>query len=408
MAMVFPSNPAGQSVVMVGGAGFNTNQLAYTTDGSTWISQSGLTDGTVNCVAISPSGTVVIATTESSSRIRYSTSGPPFTWTTALVVNEQLRSPPTKIIWQGYHNRFIAAGAADSVPTSVAYSSDGITWTGGVQFSGKTQPVTAMSWNGPYTIFIGGGFCYLSSNGGESWTSQPIGSVLNTATDVVPYYANEWLAVGTNTGKLALAKSGISGATWTTNTGSLVGDNLLTIAFNGKIWVYARTGSDGSTQLFSKSALSVFEGQTPVYSTKLIGAPKKVVWTGNKFYCVGTSGTISGDIRYNTLQSVDGTNWSLATSESILAIEVRDIACSPQLVTLTANNTYSRYIVNANIKFAGTLPNNDWVQIRNNSASPHIVQAANTSVSLPALSTYLSTESTNAIVYSSSGTLTAI
>jgi len=145
-----------------------------------------------------------------------------------------------------------------------------------------------------------------------------------------------------------------------------------------------------------------------VNSSSVIGTPSKIVWTGNKFYCIGTTG-ISGT--NNILQSPDGITWTPATNGNIPDAVVRDIAFSPYKITLSPTDQYKRYLLASSVNISGTLITNDWVQLKNITAFPQVITTVSGSVIIPAVQPYATptlADTASSIVYSSGSSLRAV
>jgi hypothetical protein len=145
-----------------------------------------------------------------------------------------------------------------------------------------------------------------------------------------------------------------------------------------------------------------------VTDSNTVGVPTKIIWTGRKFFCVGTTG-LSGN--NNILQSSDGITWTPASNGNIPDGAIRDIAASPNTFTLSDTDQYKRYFITSDTNINGTLNNNDWIQVKNLSAVPHTVSTSVGSVVLPAIQPYSIPPIANSpvsVVYSSGSSLTAV
>ena len=215
-------------------------------------------------------------------------------------------------------------------PASVAYSSDGINWTGaaypftvgyGVHFgnglfvglgnttSGNsiiTSP-DGINWTGRGdTIFTSygtcayyhgtlwvaggvGGNCLAFSSDGINWTG--IGTALMANCFGVIYADNKWVAVGSGGSNSILTST--DGITW---TGLGYFNSGQEIAFNGSVWVIAGSGGlTYSTNLTTWTA-----------ATSTITNGEGVVWLNDTFLATGTGGGIQS--------STDGITWTTVST----------------------------------------------------------------------------------------------
>jgi len=215
-------------------------------------------------------------------------------------------------------------------PASVAYSSDGINWTGaaypftvgyGVHFgnglfvglgnttSGNsiiTSP-DGINWTGRGdTIFTSygtcayyhgtlwvaggvGGNCLAYSSDGINWTG--IGTALMANCFGVIYADNKWVAVGSGGSNSILTST--DGITW---TGLGYFNSAKEIAFNGSVWVIAGSGGlTYSTNLTTWTA-----------ATSTITNGEGVMWLNDKFLATGTGGGIQS--------STDGITWTTVST----------------------------------------------------------------------------------------------
>jgi len=145
-------------------------------------------------------------------------------------------------------------------------------------------------------------------------------------------------------------------------------------AFDGNTWIVVAKGVPGNqtgTVVYSGSPLQDAMGLTnPQYSQSSaeITIPRKVVWTGTNFYVYGTNGTSSPTI--NMLASTTGTStWGAVTANSI-PIEIRDMCFTPNKITVSSGNNYTRYFASSNTVFSGSLTTNDCIFVKNISAQP--------------------------------------
>ena len=140
-------------------------------------------------------------------------------------------------------------------------------------------------------------------------------------------------------------------------------------------------------------------------NSTIVGIPSKIVWSGNKFYCIGTTG-LSGNS--NILQSTDGITWTAATNANIPDGSIRDIAVSPNTLTLSPTDNYRRYFIDSDTQVVGS---NEYVQIKNITPMPHALTTDTGTLVIPATQPYSIPPVANtptAVVYSSGSSLVAV
>jgi hypothetical protein len=200
--------------------------------------------------------------------------------------------------------------AVGSGANSLAYSPDGVQWTGlGTNiFSGSGNGI---AWNGSRWIACGTGTNTLAySIDGLRWIGMGT-SVFSTQANGVDWNGSRWVAVGSGTNSIAYSADGM---TW---TGSTSGNSIFTsandIAWNGTRWVAVGQGTNSiaySTDGITWTAIS-----STIFSTKGNG----VAWTGSLYVAVGM-GT-------NTMAySSDGIAWSSSpTGNAVFTTSGNDI-----------------------------------------------------------------------------------
>ena len=179
---------------------------------------------------------------------------------------------------------------------SIAYSPDGVQWTG----LGTTIFSTGngVAWNGSKWIACGTGTNTLAySVDGLRWTGMGMNVFSNQANGIA-WNGSLWVTVGSGTNSIAYSADGF---TW---TGSTSGNNIfmsgIAVAWNGKMWVAVGLGSyyaiayssDGITWTGSESSATIFV------------ACKSICWTNSIWVAVGAGNNHS--IAYSS----DGINWT--------------------------------------------------------------------------------------------------
>jgi hypothetical protein len=212
------------------------------------------------------------------------------------------------VAWNG--SMWIAVGSGTN---SIAYSYDGITWTGlGTSFG--TSIFThgnAVAWNGFMWVAAGSGTHSIAySYNGLLWITAP-SNPFSTRGNGVAWNGTLWVAVGSGTNSIAYSYNGLN---W---TGLGVAAPIFTSAGNGVAWngtQFVAVGSGGNTILYSPNGINWTAATVSCFTTAGYG----VTWNGTRWVATG-AGT-------NTIGfSTDGTSWYGST------------AITPQLSLLAAN-----------------------------------------------------------------------
>jgi hypothetical protein len=203
------------------------------------------------------------------------------------------------VAWNGI--RWVAVGTGGV--NAIAYSSDGIIWTG-IPVSANTFTTSGrgVAWNGIRWVAVGSGTNAIAySSDGINWIGIPHSPNTFTTTGFgtgIAWNGIRWVATGQGTNSFAYSTDGI---TWVPilNTASpffLTGANG--IAFNGTVWVAVGQGTnsiaysfDGITWIPVLNSISIFSG---------FGSG--VAWNGFRFVAVGNG---TNTIAY----SADGITW---------------------------------------------------------------------------------------------------
>ena len=289
--------------------GQGTNSLAYTTDPlglSGWV---GLSNGTVSsyiydCVW---NGTLFVAVgylSPYSSTVYYSYNG--ISWvTTTNLFGASARS----VAWNG--KKFIVGGPNGS--SSLAYSYDGIHWTSIINtlFSGSTNSISAkFNTSRPHSITfqrnmviagtsVGNTMAY--SFDGINWTGINQ-TVFSGSMTTAAYNGRIWV-IGSGSGSTG-------GNTLATSTNGLkwngIGSTLFSQSCNSIVWsstssIWIAGGSGTNTLGYS------YDGLTWIPTISPFTACYSLATYNGKFVAVGSSGSNNGNTIAN---SSDGINWS--------------------------------------------------------------------------------------------------
>ena len=224
-------------------------------------------------------------------------------------VNNVLPSGVSDIVWG--QKKWVAIGSpsVNDGENRIAYSSDGMNWTLSTYNSDNhVAGIACVAYNGSY--FLAGGFNYISkSSDGITWTDVSVTSSLGYVLSIT-WNGRVWVAVGSNAYPVGYSTDGVSWTVATSATGLI--NSGTTVVYNGTKFLAAGVG---------------------VY--KLISSVDGINWVGVMLYSNNTylPGGIS-DITWN------GTYW-IVTCETNNVTD-KKIAYSSDLVnwySSTSGNT---------------------------------------------------------------------
>ena len=194
------------------------------------------------------------------------------------------------VAWNG--TQWLAGGVSS---TPIAYSPDGIYWTGAPTAGFLGTSVRCMAWNGSYWIAMGATVVGISYDG-INWRSN---AALNIDVKELVWNGIVWLAGG-----LSGTAYSFQGSTWVTVSTGV--SSVRTVAWNGFLWLVG-----GNTIAFSSDAIS---WTTSTSATSIFAqGVGSIGWNGSLWVAGGGNGTVS-KIGYST----DGSNWNEASSGSAL------------------------------------------------------------------------------------------
>ena len=180
---------------------------------------------------------------------------------------------------------------------SLAYSPDGVQWTG-LGTSIFDTAGSGVAWNGTLWVAAGTGTNTLAySYDGLRWIGA--GALVFSQAKNVAWNGSLWVAVGNGTNTVAYS---VDGMTWTgSTTGNAIFSSANSVAWNGSRWVAVGQGTKSIA--YSADGITWTAISSTVFSTQ----GNSVAWTGSLWIAVG-SGT-------NTIAySSDGINWSTVAS----------------------------------------------------------------------------------------------
>jgi hypothetical protein len=282
---------------LAGGSG--TASIAYSSNGTTWITTTTCPLSTVYSITWSGTQWVAVGTgvaasiAVSSDGINWSVTQPATYFSVGRCIAN--RTAPTFIVPPT--PTFLAAGQGTN---SLASSPDGINWT--PRTSPFTTSTNCVAYNGALWVAGGSGTYALAySSNGIAWTGVSFAN-LNTVYSV-SYGNSLWIAVGTGTGGYTRAQS-VDGVNWTQvayTAGNFFSGTSYGIVWSQGIWVAAGT-PESYGLLFSLNGTTWNPQIVNVFTTG------RCITSNGSFFLAGGQGTAT--IAY----SVDGAVWSGVTA----------------------------------------------------------------------------------------------
>jgi hypothetical protein len=295
-----------QAITMWVAGGYDTG-IWSSNDGFVWINRGiGVMDS-ISCMAYN--GTIWVASGGSTNyTIAYSNDG--INWTGVVNSKTLLSSTCRNVVWNG--SMWVGIGAGTN---SMLYSYDGINWNAGTNiFTGTTTQGQGVAWNGTVWLAVGEGSVNLAtSTDGINWTAVPTYSTSLYSSNMyngchsVAWGGNKWIIGG-------YAKN--SAMYYTTNTTALTGWTAISgtgfnsmgagksIAWNGSYWIaLSGNNSSGNNSIIKSTDGITWTGVSNVF-TIAYGAS----WNGKMWLAAGTNGS-NGLLMY----SYDGNTWSQLT-----------------------------------------------------------------------------------------------
>ena len=280
-------------MVAVGSGG--TNSIAYSYDGINWTG-AGNIFSTANCVAWN--GNMWMVGGSSSPYIVYSLNG--INWftssNTVAILNNVNGIASNGSMW-------VAVGAGVNA-TSIAYSYDGIFWNP-ASVVNIFSIAYGVAWNGSTWVAVGSGQYTLAySPDGINWTGSYNSTNIfsNYAFDVA-WNGTTWVAVGGGINSIAYSTDGINWNGVSNSASSIFISNGRGVAWNGLIWVAA--GSGNNSMAYSPDGINWTgsNNSTGIISSSGMG----IAWSGSLWVAVGAYNGQSG---YLIAYSADGNNWT--------------------------------------------------------------------------------------------------
>ena len=137
-------------------------------------------------------------------------------------------------------NRWVAVGQG---PNSIAYSNDGINWTGAINSNSIfSAHGLSVAWNGTVWVAVGGGTNSIAySNNGINWTGAINSTSIFSSGWGVAWNGTVWVATGQIWNTIAYSYDGIN---WTGIGNSIFSDAGYGVAWNATVWVATGNGTN--------------------------------------------------------------------------------------------------------------------------------------------------------------------
>lgn len=249
--------------------------------------------------------------------------------------------------WNGY--LWVAVGDANT--NAIAYSLDGITWTG-VTGTGLATSFSVVAWDGASWYVYGSGTNRIATSpDGITWTGQ--GAGLAPTTCAAYNGSNLW--VGGSTGANTLMTSA-NGITWTGQGNTTFNTIVRAVAWNGSKW----TAVGGAAAL----ATSVNGTTWTTAGAPTLDTASGVVWTGKQWVALGTS-TIA-------VAPAPATGWSTFTVSS-LSTNSKLASANPLPYGFADSNIMFAGSSNATNRFAISMNGTAWIPISSVTAAVNTV-----------------------------------
>ena len=314
------------------GAGLDST-IAYSYDGINWNRAGRLFNNQANCVATN--GSIWIAGgsaggyfygsgTNAPYRLAYSFDG--INWTGVNNANSLLAMGQVKGIAYGKdgsnNNLWVAVGES-----GLATSFDGVNWTG--RSFTLASFGSAVATNGSRWICVGSNpNTMTTSTNGINWTGLGSTTFTNAGYGIA-HNGSMWVAVGQGTNTIAYS---YDGTTWIGVTSSPISTVGYGVAWNGAMWVAVGQGSNSIAYSYDGIAWTGVTGSSALFSTN----GWSIAWTGSE-WLAGGQGT-------NTLAaSTDGITWRVRPNT--ISIAVCGVCGYKTTSEMTTTPTLSKYLL---------------------------------------------------------------
>jgi hypothetical protein len=309
--------------------------------GTSWAQRTTVDISSVNSIAFSPTANggngrwvAVGGTTASPNTINYSTDASGTSWVSPSSATSIFKAGSicNRVIWDTVNSRFIVGGWNGSIDntritdgSSIAYSSDGITWypisildSDGIRVSGNNTNITPFITRCRDIVALDTAGEYTPVNTGYSvtWNS----------------YANRFIATGNGTSPVVVSNDG--GVTWTPSSSQVQQQAIAVVCGTAPASVSNTAISpiaytiDGENWAQCMGAKEIFSGTGAiVYCVKYGQTSTAISPNGRLWVAGGTAGTSAGTITIAVSQN--GIRWTGITASKSLIVNVRCITYAP-------------------------------------------------------------------------------
>jgi len=202
-----------------------------------------------------------------------------------------------------YGSQFVAVGNNNSAGV-INYSTDGSSWNNVIDTTFTTSRINDVTYGGGRYVAVGGsiddnGQMAYSTNG-TSWTAVTNTTFGTSYINGIAYGANKFVAVGSN-GKMAYSTNG---TTWTAVTDSKFSTSTIYgITYGGSSGKEKFVAVGENNIAYSTDGITWTRATSGYYGGGILSRGlNRIAWGGNKFIAVASAGVM--------LYSLDGINWA--------------------------------------------------------------------------------------------------
>jgi hypothetical protein len=234
---------------------------------------------------------------------------------------------------------WVAGGSPGATGESLCYSYDGISWTASTNGNSIfTTYCSSVASNGSRWVATGVGTNQLAySDDGITWTGLG-NSFFSLFGQAVVWNGSYWLAGGgSNASPVSgqILYSSTDGITWTAvSTPGGIWASIFSLAWNGSIWVAGGLAPSGTTKPLGYSYDGITWTQTPS-STPFNNLITDVVWGQSTGYFVASGRFVPNEVAY----SADGINWTGSSSGNSLFAFYPALSSNPEVIIGVAGST---------------------------------------------------------------------
>ena len=212
-------------------------------------------------------------------------------------------------------------------PSTIKYSNDGQNWTDVIS-SPFDVGGYGVAWNGSLWVAVGGIVNSIAySTDGVIWTG--IGNSIFSTGKGITWSGTLWYAVGTGPNTIAYSTDGI---TWT-GLGSILFTTAYSICYGNGVWI--AVGEGDNTIAYSTDGIT-WTGLGLIFRNKGNG----VKWNGSIFIATGNdyASGLGFDQVHSVFTSNDGINWTGVENSSRYLLSGNTVAINP--TTILPGNKY--------------------------------------------------------------------